>query len=227
MAEPLPIAQLEQQLKGLIDQLFAANLHFKIGSGLRKSWREYYEELVQAHVFWKYTIHAHDTIALLGLCRVYDKTRAANQRCLTMRRIIATVEANRRVFERTEFRKRLQQNPHVDYLSQRLPRLDAKQIEADIEFCDKDESVKALLVLRNKLIAHADYEYSVGKEKDYSKSHPLPYEDIERLIDRGFEIVNRYSGVYIATTYSHRLASQQDQDYLEVLRALRKGGRRR
>jgi hypothetical protein len=116
MAEPLPIAQLEQQLKGLIDQLFAANLHFKIGSGLRKSWREYYEELVQAHVFWKYTIHAHDTIALLGLCRVYDKTRAANQRCLTLRRIIATVEANRRVFEPAEFRKRLQQNPHVDYL---------------------------------------------------------------------------------------------------------------
>ena len=76
-------------------------------------------------------------------------------------------------------------------------------------------------MLRNKLIAHADY-YSVGKEKDYSKSHSLPYEDIERLIDRGFEIVNRYSGIYIAKTHSDRLASQQDQDYLEVLRALRK-----
>jgi len=222
MADPLPIAEFEQQLRGLVDQLFAANLHFKIGSGLRKSWREYYEELVQAHVFWQYTIHAHDTMAVLGLCRVYDNTRAADQRCLTLRRIIATVEANPRVFEQAEFRKRLEQNPHVDYLSQRLPRLERNQVEADIEFCDKDESVKALVALRNKLIAHADYEYSIGKEKDYSKSHPLPYEDIQRLIDRGFEIVNRYSGIYIAKTHSDRLASQQDQDYLEVLRALRK-----
>ena len=68
---------------------------------------------------------------------MYDKTTAANQRCLTLRRIIATVDANRRVFEPAEFRKRLQQNPHVDYLSQRLPTLDAKQIEADMNFVIK------------------------------------------------------------------------------------------
>ena len=221
MAHPLPISQFEQQIKGLIDQLFTANLHFQIGTGLRKSWREYYQELVQAHVFWQYTIHAHDTMAVLGLCRVYDNTKAGDRRCLTLRRIIETVKTNPSVFEQAEFRRRLEQNPHVDYLSQQLPKLDADQIEADIKFCHDDGTIKELFMLRNKLIAHADYEYSIGEEKGYSKSHPLPYQDIQRLIDRGFETVNRYSGIYIATTHNDRLGSRQDQDYLEVLRALR------
>ena len=109
MANPLPITEFEQQIRGLVDQLFTANLHFQIGTGLRKSWREYYQELVQAHVFWEYTIHAHDTMAVSGLCRVYDNTRAADRRCLTLRRIIATVKANPSVFEQAEFRKRLEQ----------------------------------------------------------------------------------------------------------------------
>lgn len=51
MANPLPVTEFEQQIKGLVDQLFTANLHFQIGTGLRKSWREYYQQLVQAHVF--------------------------------------------------------------------------------------------------------------------------------------------------------------------------------
>src|SRR5439155_24063293 len=93
-AGPLPIAEFEPQLKGLIDQLFIANLHFQIGTGLRKSWREYYREVIQAPVFWQYTIHAHDTMAVLGLCRVYDDTKAADDKCLTLRRLILTVQAN-------------------------------------------------------------------------------------------------------------------------------------
>jgi hypothetical protein len=221
VANPLPIAEFEQHVNALVDQLFTANLHFQIGTGLRESWREYYQELIQAHVFWEYTIHAHDTMAVLGLCRVYDKTRVAAWESLTLRRLIETVKANPNVFEQAEFRKRLGQNPHVDYLSQRLPKLDADQIESDIKFCEHDALIEELHVLRNKVIAHADYEYSIGKEKDCSRSHPLPYEDIQRLIDCGFKIVNRYSGVYIARTHSDRLASRQDQDYLEVLRALR------
>ncbi|MGH8102725.1 MAG: hypothetical protein ACREIW_15625, partial [Chthoniobacterales bacterium] len=200
MANPLPIAEFEEQTKALVDQLFIANLHFQIGTGLRKSWREYHQELVQAHVFWQYTIHAHDTMAVLGLSRVYDSTWTAGQRSLTLPRMIATVKSNTKAFEKAQFRKRLELNPHVDYLSQQLPKIDADQIESDIEFCDKDASVKQLSLLRNKLVAHADYEYSIGEEKDYPKSHPLPYEGIQRLIDRGFEIVNRYSGIYIATT---------------------------
>ena len=106
----------------------------------------------------------------------------------------------------------LKHSPMMAYLAMMAPRL---------------VELHRILKPTGSLYLHCDptashHQYSVGKEKDYSKSHPLPYEDIERLIDRGFEIVNRYSGVYIATTYSDRLASQQDQDYLEVLRAFRK-----
>jgi len=86
--KPLPIAEFEPQIKGLIDQLFNANLHFQIGTGLRNSWREYYPEIIQAHVFWEYTIHAHDTMAVTGLCRVYDNTKTADMR-LAKKRIIA------------------------------------------------------------------------------------------------------------------------------------------
>ncbi len=169
----LPIAEFEPQIKGLIDHLFTANLHLQIGTGLRKSWREYYTEVIQAPVFWQYTIHAHDTMAVLGLCRVYDDTRAADDKCLTLRRFIRTVEANPSVFQESEFRKRLEKNPHVDYLSQRLPKLDANQIKADKAFCDGDP-VNHLRKLRSNVIAHLNYEYAIGKEKDYSNSHPLP-----------------------------------------------------
>jgi len=109
----------------------------------------------------------------------------------------------------------------MSIIVQRLPRLERNQVEADIEFCDKDESVKALVALRNKLIAHADYKYSIGKERIIQITS-LAVRRYTAIVDRGFEIVNRYSGIYIAKTHSDRLASQQDQDYLEVLRALRK-----
>jgi len=217
----LPIAEFETQIKGLVDELFIANLHFRIGTGLRQSWREYYPEMGRAHVFWEYTIHAHDTLAVLGLCRVYENTKTADQQCLTLRRFIRTVEHHPEVFQKTEFQKRLSKNPHVDYLSQRLEPPDANQIKTDKALCD-DQAVKNLCDRRNKLIAHANYEFTVGKKKEHFKSNPLPYADIEMLIDRGFDIVNRYSGIFIATTHSRRLASQQDQDFLEVLKSLRR-----
>ncbi len=218
---PFPIAEFETQLAGLIDQLFTANVHFQIATGLRKSWREYYPEAIQAHVFWRYTIHAHETMAILGLCRVYDNTRTADRRCLTLRRLITTVEVNRGVFQESEFRKRLKENPHVDSLARHFAKLDEQKLGEDMAFCDGD-IVKRLIELRHKLVAHLNYEYAIGKERDFFEKDPLPISDIQTLIDRGFETVNRYLGNFITTTHSDRLASQQDQDYLIVLKALRK-----
>jgi AbiU2 len=218
--EPFPIAEFEPQIKGLIDQLFYANLHFQIGTGLRQSWREYYPEIIQAFVFWQYTIQAHDTMAVLALCRVYDNSRVADKQSLTLRRFITTVENNPTVFHATEFRKRLANNPSVNSLSQRLQPPHAAQIAKDKANCE-DQRVKDLCDRRNKLIAHSDYDFTIGKNKDYYNKHPLPYSDIQLLIDRGFDILNRYSGIFIACTHSQRLASQQDQDYLKVLKSLR------
>jgi len=220
--KPLPISEFEPQIKGLIDQLFFSNLHYQIGTGLRESWREYYQEVVPSHVFWQFTIQAHDTMSVLGLCRVYDNTKFANKTCLTLRRFISTVEANPDVFQESEFRKRLEKNPHIDSLAQRLPKLDPNQIEADKEFCDSDAMVKHLRKYRSNMIAHLNYEYAVGKDKDWSKSNPIPYSDIKKLIKQGFEILNRYSGIFVANTHSERLVSKQDEDYLEVLKSLRR-----
>ena len=200
-----------------------ANLHFQIGTGLRKSWRDYYQEIVEAHVFWQYTIRAHDTMAMLTLCRTYDRTRFGDTKCLTLPRFIATVETNPEIFAKDEFRKRLEQNnnPHVEYLVQRLSTLDSEQVAKDKAFCDQD-AVKRLQTFRNKVIAHSDYEYSMGAQKDFSALNPFPFDDIQKLIDGGFQIVNRYSGLYVATTHSERIASREDQDYLNVLKALKR-----
>jgi hypothetical protein len=234
---PLPIAEFKGQIKGLIDQLFIANLHFQIGTGLRKSWSEYHPEIVQAPVFWEYTIHAHDTMAVLALCRLYDNTKCADKRSLTLRRFLATVERRLAFFQKRELQKRLAKNVHLNYLSQLLKLPDANQLKTEKDHCapikidndlckqikmDKDlcedKLVHDLIKLRHRVIAHLDYDYAVGKEKDYFKSHPFPYPAIQDLIERGFEIVNHYS----ETTHSARLASNQDQDYLEVFKSLGK-----
>lgn len=220
--KPLPIADFEPQIKGLIDQLFFSNLHFQIGTGLRESWREYFNEINRSHVFWKFTIQAHDMVAVLGLCRVFDNTKIADKTCLTLRRFITTVEANPHIFQESEFRRRLEKNPHVESLSQQLQKLDASQIKKDKAFCDDDAFVKHLRTYRNNRIAHLNYEHAIGKDKNWSNSNPLPYSEIQRLINQGFEILNRYSGIFVANTYSQRLVSREDQDYLEVLKSLRK-----
>ena len=188
----LPVSEFEPQIKGLVDQLFYSNLHFQIGTGLRESWREYYKEIVPAHVFWQFTIHAHDTMAVLGLCRVFDSTKVADKSCLTLRRFITTVEANPSIFQESEFRRRLAKNPHVESLSQNLPKLDANQIKTDKLFCDSNASVKHLQKIRNNIIAHLNYDYAIGKDKDWIKANPLPYLDIQNLIRHGFHILNRY-----------------------------------
>ena len=224
MQTPFPIAEFADQINGLANELLVANLHFQIGTGLRKAWRSYFDEIKEAPVFWQYTIHSHDTMAVLGLCRVYDNTRFGDKSCLTLQRFLATVENNPGVFGEAEFRKRLEQrkNPYVGSLVQQLPKLDPKQVAEDMSFCEHDSAVKHLQNLRNKVIAHLDYEYIIGAQKNFAKSNPLPYDDIQRLIDEGFRIVNRYSGLFSAMTHSERVASRQDQDFLNVLNALKR-----
>src|SRR5580700_6628591 len=110
MARPFPDDDFEQQLKGLFDELFSANVHFQIARGLQKNWREYYGELVRAHVFWVYTIHAHDTVAVVRLCRIYDLTKSGETSGLTLPRLIATVQADPKVFDKPDFRDRIEED---------------------------------------------------------------------------------------------------------------------
>jgi hypothetical protein len=81
--------------------------------------------------------------------------------------------------------------------------------------------VANLRLWRNNLVAHFNYEEAVVTTKPFHERHRLPFEDIKKLIDDGLSILNRYSELLDATTYSNQFASQQGSDYSYVLKELR------
>jgi len=210
--------ELERQIKYLQRELFNAKVHFDIFMGLREAWSENIKGIQCSPAFWQFTMEAHMSIAIVRLCRIYD----VHQSALHLLKFLHTVEANSDLFSEEVFRDRHKGREGLDWLAKYSRSLSSEQLEADKAFCNPNSPlVGGLLRWRDFKIAHSNYAETVNAMTEFHTRFPLPFENIKALIDRGFSIVNSYSGLLNATTFSEQFASQQERDFQFVLDALK------
>ena len=84
-------------LNALVDELVAAQIHFKLRQDLYAAMPEYSEEFGQSWTFWSLTLEAHMDAVVHRLCRAYDQ-RGGSPPSLNLRNLLDTIEANLHFF---------------------------------------------------------------------------------------------------------------------------------
>lgn len=112
-------------------------------------------------------------------------------------------------------RQRRKNDPHADYLIKVIGTLDPVQLDNDITLSSNaDPMVSNLNTWRNKVTFHKD-EGELVRQKPFEDEHPLPYRDIDELIERGFQILNRYSQHFDTQKYNrNNLREWKDVEFV-------------
>lgn len=190
----------------LWDELYWADVYygiFKEGSRLSKRYETAFNH---APFFWAYTLRAHCQTALVYVHRLYDQNTAS----FSLHRFLLTVRDNPTVFEADAVRKRRATDPHTDRLITSIGPLDHAQLERDIEFCSEENpKVQTLRTWRDRVTFHND-ERELFRPTPFEQEHPLLFAEVDKLVDRGFEILNRYSQYFDTTQRSRSLREWKD-----------------
>ena len=79
---------------------------------------EYKEVFNESNTFWSLKVRALYDATLSCLCRAYDQ----HSKPLSLKNLIATIEANLEIFDTANFKERLRGNPFVESLTQTVRR---------------------------------------------------------------------------------------------------------
>ena len=182
----------------LWDELYWANFYYEIFKETARLCKEHEEIFNLSPFFWHFTLRAHCQTALVYLHRIYDQ----NKQSFNLHRFLITVRNNREIFDSTAVRKRRENDPHADDLMRAIGKLDLAQLDRDVLFSSNENpKVKNLNTWRDRVTFHKD-ERELFRQKPFEHDHPLPFADIDELLERGFQILNRYSQYFDTGRYS-------------------------
>jgi len=202
--------EFQRLLEALASDVGSANIHWRLYRDLQAALREAPVVRNQSNTFWYLTLNAHSLTALQSLTRAYDSNRQA----LHLYGWLKTIQANSHFFETAEFKRRLAGNPFVDSLAEHPRMPDPKQLAEDIVLCSTtDPKVKVLVRHRGNIAAHRNAKATAAGHS-LSEDFGISDEDFETLLDRAHHIVNRYSSLFAASTYSRQMVGHDDYRYI-------------
>ena len=201
----------DKLLKALEEEVGLANVYFRLYKDLKSSIHHYQSEFNQSNTFWFLTLSSLLDTSLLRLCRIYDFDPRVN----SLFNLLNLIKENLDIFDEKKFRERLKDNPFVDSLAKYKRKPEQKQLDLDIQFVSKDSNklVENLFMWRNNIIAHKSSKYII-KELNYISDYPLSFSDIDELLTKGMSIINRYSHLFWASTYSPQIVGYDDYKYI-------------
>lgn len=202
-------------LKSLFDELWDARGHFIILSGLQEQAASAAKLMNYSKVFWHFTFEAHFDSTLIHLSKIYDQ----NPKGFHLKKFLEEgVNNNRWIFKPELFLKRLQANPNAEELLKAIGTIDEDKFIADLAFVSEktNELVKKLVIWRSNFLAHRSLNF-VLPSSSVMPDQPSSA-DMQILISRGFDILNRYAGYFEATSYSQNIF--ESDDFKFVLEAL-------
>ncbi len=207
--------ELDRLLDVLAREIVDAQIYHRLFCDVIDSIAHYKREFQQSNTFWSLAIESLSEARLTRLCRVFDQ----ESRSLNLVNLLDTIQANRHLFEKQHFRERLRDNAFVDSLAQ-ADRVPPKgQLADDIAYASSENPlVRKLMIWRNNIVAHTGAKTSLGKNQ-VLQDNPLSQAEIEELLDKSFAILNRYSSLYRASTWSRQVIGHDDhQSLLKFLR---------
>lgn len=199
-------AEFSHLLRALADDVVNAHIHWSMFAGLRSSMGEHPLVVAQSNTFWTYTLRAHVAASMQHLCRVFDQEQSS----LHLLSWLRTIKANLHIFEVDEFKKRLADNPYVESLAVGVAKPDSARLEADITLCLKnDPLVRKLVAYRGSRAAHRSARLAL-RASAAATDITLSDLEIETLLARAKEILNRYSDLFAAQMYSVSVIGYDD-----------------
>ncbi len=208
-------AQFDSLLNAMASEIVNAQCYFKLRMDLRTAIPDYKEVFNQSNTFWSLTLQALWDATLVRLCRAYD----THLRSLSLKNLLDTIMDNLAIFDTKNFKTRLHDNPFVESLAETARKPDPDTLCRDRDSVNSsDPLVKKLLAWRNKIIAHRDAS-NVVEGVDITMDYPLTIDEIRELLERATKILNTYSRLFRASTYSTQIIGHDD--YLYVLRAIK------
>jgi AbiU2 len=202
--------ELSRLFNALAKEIVDANIYYQLFFGLTEEQQSSKIVFNQSCVFWSLTFDALKEAILIRLCRVYDQESSS----LNLVNLLLTIQSNLHFFEEQHFRDRLHNNAFVDSLT-KVDRMPSKEdINADIKYAsNENQLVKKLTLWRGNIIAHRGAKISLGKVS-VLEDNPLPWTEVKELLDKGFEIYNRYSSLYDASTCPLEIVGYDDYQSL-------------
>jgi len=200
MAKPIQISgeiDFEKLLKRLSDDIVFAPAFLRIEKQLGENFGKYSDEINQAGFFWSMVFTAVGETGMSRLARIYDQEKNA----LSLRTLLATIEANKYLFDDNAVKKRV--NPSNPSFAQsivpgsHLP--DSKTLRHDLALVSSnDPLVNKIVFWRNNFGAHISSKQTMKKNLSDEK---LPTQDEAfKLCDRAFDVFNRYSSLFRAVS---------------------------
>jgi hypothetical protein len=182
-------------LERLAQDVTDAAIFRKLWKDLIESQQKYAHELIQSWTFWSLSIRANSEAALLRLCRIY----AANDHALTLSSWLKAIKNNQRLFSEP---------------------LDLQEIGRHLELVSPDDSIVGKLIgLRNNFIAHISWR-NVTEDLDMHKRFPLSSDEVDTLVGRATDILNRYSLLFKRTVWSTEIVGRND--FMDILKRVRR-----
>lgn len=209
--------ELNRLLDCLARDIVDANIYHRLFCGLNETANEYLIEFAQSGTFWWLTRRALKEAYLTRLCRVFDQ----NTDTLNLYNLLDTIKVNLHFFEEPHFRERLKDNAFVNSLAEdaRPPSID--ELRSDLEIVSgQNPIVQKLMIWRGNFHAHLAAKPVLGKAPSL-ESLRIESEEIDRLLNESFRILNRYLHLYKATTWSRQIVGHDD--YLSLLKFMRRG----
>lgn len=199
--------ELKIKFNFLADELGKANTHLFFYKELLDARNgKYQKEFIRSLDFWEYTITAHFEAAFLRLCRVYDEFR--------------------------DKKAHMGRDPfHLDRFVKEVKTISGGQLEKkkrkphadDLSFLRRNRIVTKLRKWRHGVFVHRNHDLLLNKSNkrdDFLKKYPLNADEIQKLIDMGFSILERWADYYKSKCPLRRLV-REERDYLFVLESLR------
>jgi AbiU2 len=207
-------AEFELMLDHLQEEAVHAADHWALLRGLDSSVNTYIAELNRTPAFWRLTMNGlyHTVLSYLG--RLYDKTPGS----LSMPNFLTTIGHCSNFFSEASFRGRLAKNAYLDSLAADLKPLDMATLQTEMSTVTaSDPLVRRLHDLRNKFVAHSDA--NLVRLDALSSVTGFKPEEIELLLKRPIDLLNKYSLAYRASWMSAKITGIDDYErLLEMLR---------
>jgi hypothetical protein len=209
-------AEFQRLLQSALE-LVDANIAFKMHSNLIAAYEsESGEAMRQAWTFWSLTIQAHLDSAVFRLCRIYDQ----DDKNLGLRGFMHTIQSNRHLFSKEQFAARVAGRAHADSLITAFAPLDSRQMEVDMAYVTRtsNPAVDRLIAIRHNYYSHRNAK-DVVADRAVAEKYPHMRDEVGELLKVGLAIVNLYSILFEANSWSSGIIGQDDYHY--VLRAAR------
>jgi hypothetical protein len=189
----LDSTEFERLLDRLAYDIVDAAIYRRLHADLYASLNDYWREFSQSGTFWSLSFQAYAEVTLSRLSRIYVGYDGA----LSLGSWLKAIKSNPKLFPTPP---------------------DTARLDKDILSVTKDAVVKKFAKLRHNLVVHINWQ-NVVKNLRLGDRFALSCNEIDLLISRASEILDRYSYLFKRTMYLPSIVGHDDfQNTLEAVR---------